>query len=115
MGRFTALSSGCPVVPERSALGVADLHDRRIPVVPRPIDDPERVRIDDELPVGVLGDVKELQRLRGGILEDDGGALVVLRSVTGAVEPILGVAPRHGAAEMRALAIRSDDPAGWVE
>jgi len=32
-----------------------------------------------------------------------------------AVEPILGVAPRNSAAEMRALAIRGDDPAWGVK
>src|ERR1700694_2454968 len=59
--------------------------------------------------------MKELERLRGGSLQNDGGALVVLRSVAGTVEPVLGVVPRHGAAQVRALAVRSDDPAGRVE
>src|SRR4029077_10192355 len=37
------------------------------------------------------------------------------RSVTRAMEPVLGRAERHRAAEVRALPVRGDDPAGRME
>src|SRR5207302_10306251 len=62
-----------------------------------------------------LGDVKQLQRLWCRCPENHRGVLVVLRSVTGAVEEILGIVPRHRTTEMRAFPIGGDDPARRVE
>src|SRR5712691_11863960 len=81
----------------------------------RPVDDPKRIRIDDQIALGVLGDVEELKRLGRGRPEDHRGSLVVQRAVAGAVEAVLGVAPGHRATEMGALPVRGDDPARRVK
>jgi hypothetical protein len=96
-------------------LRVGDLDDGGIPVVFGPIDHMERVCVDDELALRVFGDVKDLERPRGRILEYDGRALDVFRSEAVTVKPIFGVAPGNSASEMRALAVGGDDPAGRVK
>src|SRR5439155_26458767 len=95
-------------------LRIADLDDRGIPLLPA-IDEPKRIGVDDEIALGGLVDVKQLQRLWRGGLEHDGGPLVVDGPVTRAVEPVLRRYERHGAAEVGALPVGRDDPAGRMQ
>src|SRR5256885_11247485 len=87
------------------ALALADL---QIPVVPflPPVDDVQRIGVDHQGALRRLRDVEQLQRLRGGRHQDNGGALVITRAMAGALEegPLRGErgrAPQMGAPSVR--------------
>ena len=80
----------------------------------RPVDDVQRVRVDHEAGVGVA-DVEQLQRLRRGSVQHDGGVLVVVRLMARAVEPVLRGRP--GTAQPRWVHLRyaaTIPPGGWI-
>src|SRR5439155_10144181 len=93
---------------------LGDLEDLGVPDICLTIDHVERVRVDDERAARV-GNVEQLKGLRRGPALHDRGVLVVQRAMAWAVELILGGIPRHAASEMRALAVRGDDPSGRMD
>src|SRR5947208_16431894 len=100
---------------ERSvALALADL---QIPVVPflPPVDDVQRVGVDDQRALRRLRDVEQLQWLRSGRPQDYGGALVVARAVARTFEQVFRRVERDRAPEMSALALRGDDATRRVQ
>src|SRR6266542_261213 len=105
----TRLASRLIAAPSRR-----DLQHLRLPLVDGAIDDVERVRVDDERPVQ-LGDVEELERLRRRAAEHDRGVLVMPGAVARTVEAVIRRDVRHRAPEVRALAVRRDDPTLGME
>src|SRR6266511_4617433 len=80
----------------------------RVPLVVRPLHQVERIGVDDDRAVDVR-DVEEIQPARCRAADDERGRLLVERAVTRAVELVLTLVPRNGAAEVRTLAIRRGD------
>src|SRR5207249_1249392 len=94
---------------------LGDLEIFGIPDIRLAIDDVERVGVHDERTARIGDDVEELERLWGGSTLHHRGVLVVERAVAGAVKLVLRAVPGNAAPQMGALAVRRDDPPGWMD
>src|SRR6266545_4322932 len=116
---LASLAEQGPLPLSRSSLvldssGVRHLDLFRMPLVVVALHDCERIRVHDDHAIDVA-DVEEVEAARSGAAGLERGLLLVERAVARAVELVLRLVPRDGAAEVYALAVRGGDRPGAVD